>query len=157
MNTSIRALEREMLADIPLARAIDLRIADADGDSLTLAAPLEPNINDKGCAFGGSLASLLTLAGWSLLSLRLRIAGEDCDVYVQDSRLRYLAPVWGDLRATARLADGEDWKSFFGMLAARGKSRLRVLASVPGENGAAATTLEARFVALRRVVNLGAA
>ena len=158
MNTaSIRALEREILDDIPLARAIDLRIAAADGDMLTLAAPLGPNINDKGCAFGGSLASLLTLAGWSLLSLRLRTAGEDCDVYVQDSHLRYLAPVWGDLAATARLAEGEDWKSFFGMLASRGKGRLRVIATVPGENGAPATTLEARFVALRRAANVGAA
>lgn len=151
--TLIRALEREILTDIPLARAIDLRIGDVEDEALTLVAPLGPNINDKGCAFGGSLASLLTLAGWSMLSLRLRDAGEDCDVYVQDSQLRYLSPVWGDLRATARLAEGEDWKAFFGMLSSRGKGRLRVVASVAGDNGEPATTLEARFVALRRVAN----
>ena len=143
-------LQQEILQDIPLARAMQLRIAASDDNQLTLAAPLAPNINDKGCAFGGSLASLLTLAGWSLMVLRLRAAGEDCDVFVQDSQLRYLAPVWGDLCATAQIVDGESWQAFFNALNSRGKGRLRVAASVPAADGTPATTLEARFVALRR-------
>src|SRR5690349_10180226 len=144
------ALEQEILHDIPLTRAMDLRIAGADGDSVTLMAPLPPNINDKGCAFGGSLASALTLAGWTLLVLRLREAQVDAEVYVQDSHLKYLAPVWEDFRAIARLVDGESWEAFFAALQARGKGRLRVIASVAAADGTAATTLEARFVALRK-------
>jgi thioesterase domain-containing protein len=146
----ITSLEHEIRADIPLTRAMDLHIAAADGDSVTLAAPLPPNVNDKGCAFGGSLASALTLAGWALLVLRLREAQVDAEVYVQDSQLKYLAPVWEDFRATATLADGESWDAFFAALQARGKGRLRVSASVAAADGSAATTLEARFVALRK-------
>src|SRR5579863_8533752 len=78
---------------IPLARAMQITLHRYDGDSLTLNAPLAPNVNDKGCAFGGSLAGLLTLAGWGLVLLRLKALGHDCDVYVQDSTIRYLAPV----------------------------------------------------------------
>src|SRR5690606_6825838 len=63
------ALERELLAEIPLARAMQLSVAAYDGATLALAAPLAPNGNDKGCAFGGSLASLMTLAGWGLAHL----------------------------------------------------------------------------------------
>ena len=140
-------LEHEILADIPLTRAMHLRIAQADGERLALVAPLAPNVNDKGCAFGGSLASALTLAGWALVVLRLRAAGMQCEVYVQDSQLKYVAPVWGDFRATARLAEGESWDVFFEALASRGKGRLRVVAEVLAE-GAPATTMEARFVAL---------
>jgi thioesterase domain-containing protein len=140
-------LEQEILADIPLTRAMHLRVGAADGDRVSLVAPLAPNVNDKGCAFGGSLASALTLAGWALLVLRLRAAELACEVYVQDSQLRYLAPVWGDFRAEARLAEGESWEAFFAALAARGKGRLRVVAEVAGADGPA-TTLEARFVAL---------
>ena len=143
------ALENEILADIPLTQSMQVRIAHADGDSVTLSAPLTPNVNDKGCAFGGSLASTLTLSGWTLLVLRLRAAKQDCDVYVQDSHFKYLAPVWEDFRATARLAVGESWDTFFASLHSRGKGRLRVVASVQGIDGAPATTLEARFVALR--------
>ena len=57
-------LEHELLSQIPLTRAMQLRVVDYDGSTLRLAAPLAPNVNDKGCAFGGSLASLLTLACW---------------------------------------------------------------------------------------------
>jgi len=140
--------ERDLLADIPLARAMQLSVRGYDGDELVLAAPLAPNVNDKGCAFGGSLGSLLTLAGWGLIVLHL---GErECDVYVQDSQMRYLAPVWQDFAAHARLADDESWADFDAMLDTRGRARLRVHCRVPLPDAADACTLEARFVAIAR-------
>jgi len=137
-------------ARIPLARAMALELAAHDGDRLALRAPLAPNVNDKGCAFGGSLASLMTLAGWGLVELALRERGIDCDVYVGESSVRYLAPVWTDLLAEARLAEGADWAAFFATLAARGKARIEVACTVAGADGAPAATLAARFVAKRR-------
>jgi thioesterase domain-containing protein len=46
----------------PITRAMQLEIAAWDGESLQIRAPLPPNVNDKGCAFGGSLVSVMTLA-----------------------------------------------------------------------------------------------
>ena len=148
MPTPAAALERELLDAIPLARAMALRVAAHDGDSLTLAAPLAPNINDKGCAFGGSLASLMTLAGWGVIRLAVAARELDCDIYVQDSAIRYLAPVWGDFDAISRLADGESFDAFFAALATRGKARLNIECRVPLAEGGDAATLAARFVAL---------
>lgn len=150
MSDAIRTLEAAVLAEIPLARAMQLRLRDYDGDCLTIAAPLAPNINDKGCAFGGSLVSLLTLAGWSLIVLTLRALGNECDVYVQDSAVRYLAPVWEDFTAQARLAEGESWDAFASTLAARGRARLAVACRVPLADGSDACTLQARFVAIAK-------
>lgn len=134
---------------MPPVQAMQLRLAGFDADTLCLAAPLAANVNDKGCAFGGSLASLMTLAGWGVL--RLAVAGRDldCDIYVQDSTIRYLAPVWGELRCQARPATGESCAAFLDTLAARGKARLRVECTVPLPDGGEAATLSARFVALR--------
>ena len=146
--TAAADFERSLLADIPLARAMQLRVQAWDGDSLVLAAPLAPNINDKGCAFGGSLLSLLTLAGWGLIVLKLRELKRSCDVYVQDSEVRYLAPVWEDFSARARLADGESWDEFARALQARGRARLRVACHVPLATGTEACVLKARFVAI---------
>lgn len=145
------ALERELLVDIPLSRAMALHIAAWDGDVLEMQAPLAPNINDKGCAFGGSLASVMTLAGWALVRLAVDAAGLPSDIYVQDSTIRYLAPVWGDLRAQARLDTDDSFTGFLDALRARGKARLTVQVVVAAEDGSAATTLSARFVALARV------
>ena len=147
-NELASQFEQQLLDDIPLARAMQLRVAEWDDDRLRLSAPLAPNINDKGCAFGGSLASLMTLVGWGLIVLRLRALGRSCDIYVQDSMLRYIAPVWSDFSAEAQLAEGESWEVFVETLEQRGRARLRVACRVPLDDGSAAATLEARFVAM---------
>lgn len=145
-----RALEAEILAEIPLARAMGLSIAGYDGECVRIAAPLAPNVNDKGCAFGGSLVSLMTVAGWALVRLALEARGLDCDIYVADSEVRYLAPVWQDFEVVARLADDEGFTNLFDGLATRGKGRTRVRCHVPLADGSEAATLSARFVAIAR-------
>jgi thioesterase domain-containing protein len=144
------ALERDILGHIAIARAMAIAVESYDGDSLTLAAPLAPNVNDKGCAFGGSLVSVMTLAGWGLVKLALDREGRDCDIFVQDSDVRYLAPVWDDFRATARLVDRESFAATFEAIATRGRGRARVRCAITLDDGSAAATLEARFVAVER-------
>ena len=145
---ALARLVARMRREIPLTAAMGLEAGILAGDTLQLRAPLAPNVNDKGCAFGGSLASLMTLAAWALIELRLDARGSRCEVYVQDSGIDYLAPVWGELRVTARLAAGEDWAAFFAALDARGKGRLTVLAQAD-HAGMPATRMRARFVAKR--------
>ena len=144
------ALGQEILATIPLACAMELSIGGYDGQSLTMAAPLAPNINDKGCAFGGSLASVMTLAGWSLVRLALDARGSDGEIYVKDSTIRYLAPVWQDFRATAQVADGDTFEAFFKAYDKRGKGRLHIYCSVPLPEGGEAVVLDAQFVAIAK-------
>lgn len=150
LDAAAAALERDILGKIVLARAMAISVVAYDGESLTMAAPLAPNVNDKGCAFGGSLVSLMTLAGWGLVKLALDRHGRDCDIYVQDSDVRYLAPVWNDFEAVARLVDRESFAAMIEALAARGRARTRVRCVVPLPDGTAAATLEARFVAIER-------
>lgn len=145
-----RALEAEILADIPLARVMGLRLAAYDGERVHLAAPLVPNVNDKGCAFGGSLVSLMTVAGWALVRLALDARGLACDIFVADSEVRYLAPVWEDFAVVAQLAEGEEFASLYRQIAERGRGRLRVRCHVPRAGHAHAATLSARYVAIAR-------
>ncbi len=142
-------LQAHILEHIPLARAMQLRVTRYDGSQLEMAAPLAPNINDKGCAFGGSLASLMTLAGWGLVELNLRERGLACDIYIGDSTVRYREPLRGELRAIARYAREDAFPPFLEMLAKRGKARIDVICAVAGGKGEAAT-LDAAFVAKSR-------
>ncbi|MDQ2972300.1 MAG: YiiD C-terminal domain-containing protein [Rhodanobacteraceae bacterium] len=139
-------LERHILEHIPLARAMYARVARYDGAQLELVAPLAPNINDKGCAFGGSMASLMTLAGWGLLELALRAREIECDIYIGDSQLRYREPLWGELHARARFTEEISLDDFFETLAARGKARVEIICEIVWRERAAAT-LDAAFVA----------
>ena len=142
-------VQDQLLKDIPLAAAMQLRIVAWNGDSLRMDAPLLPNVNDKGCAFGGSLVSVMTLACWALVKLAAEQAGEQCDIYVQDSTVRYLRPVWNDFGAEASLVADECWTSFFATLDSRGRARLNTCCEVRLADGSVACSLNARFVALK--------
>lgn len=135
---------------MPPSAAMQLRIAAYDGESLHLHAPLAANFNDKGCAFGGSLVSLMTLAGWGLVCLRVQAAGLAADVFVADSQVRYRAPLWADLEAEARLAEGEDWDVFISTLRERGRARVTIAATVRLPEGGIATEGRARYVAIAK-------
>lgn len=144
------ALEQSLREGIPLARAMDVRVFDYDGHRLALAAPLAPNVNDKGNAFGGSLSSLLTLAAWGLVNLKLAEAGLAADVYIQDAHLDYLAPVWGELIAEA-FAEGDAWPAFATALRDKGRARITLQAEIAGADGAGTAARQtARFVAKQR-------
>lgn len=143
------ALQNQVRVDIPITDAMQLAITDWDGESLRMSAPLAPNVNDKGCAFGGSLASLMTLACWSLVKLSMEQRGLSGDIFVQDSTVRYLAPVWEDFSAEARLAYSDTFEEFFSVLESRGKARLSAHCEVRLADGSVAASLNARFVAKR--------
>ena len=149
LDDELRALDAHYRSMPPVA-AMDIAIAGREGDTLSLRAPLALNVNDKDCAFGGSLVSLMTLAGWGLVTLRCRALGIDADVFVADSEVRYLAPLFADLRAQARIAEGESWERFVATLRERGRARTTLVATVPLPDGAAATTCRARYVAIAR-------
>ncbi|HVK51600.1 MAG TPA: YiiD C-terminal domain-containing protein [Pseudoxanthomonas sp.] len=135
---------------MPPVAAMQVSVGGFDAGQLRLQAPLSANVNDKGTAFGGSLTSIMTVAGWGLVTLHLDLAGEQAEVYVADSAIRYLAPLRDDLVARARFADGEDWDSFLSTLRQRGRARIQVRAWVDLPEGGAATTLEGRFVAIAK-------
>lgn len=133
---------------MPPVAALQLRIAGFDGQCLRLAAPLAAHVNDKGCAFGGSMASLMTLAAWGVVTLRLQQAGITADVFVADSELRYRAPLYADLEVEARLAEARDWDAFVARLRERGRAGLRMTASVRLPDGGIAADSTARYVAM---------
>lgn len=135
---------------MPPVAAMRVEVDGFDGRQLRLRAPLSANVNDKGTAFGGSLTSIMTVAGWGLVTLHLDLAGEEAEVYVADSAIRYLAPLREDLQAQASFAEGESWDSFLTTLRQRGRARIQVRACVTLPDGGEATTLEGRFVAIAK-------
>jgi thioesterase domain-containing protein len=148
-DPALQALDAHYQAMPPVA-ALQLRIAGFDGDCLRLHAPLSAHVNDKGCAFGGSLASLMTLAGWGLATLRLQQAGLAAEVYVADSSVRYRAPLYADLEAEAWLDGGESWDAVCTALREQGRARVFLQACVRLRDGGIAAEGRARFVAIAR-------
>ena len=152
-----KALEslRDYTRSLPPLAAIQARVAAYDGQRLHLTAPLAANVNDKGSAFGGSMTSLMTYAGWGLVTLQLQQAGLRTDVFVADSTVRYLKPLYAELRAEAVLAPEQSWELFLATLAQRGRARIHLQARMIGAEGGilpneAMADLVGRYVAIAK-------
>lgn len=148
-SAALDALARHY-AEIPLTRAMGLGVVGFEGPALKLEAPLPANVNDKGCAFGGSLVSLMTLAGWGWIAVLLEQEQLAADVFVKDSTVRYLAPVWQDFVVLAEPALAADAEAFLARLREHGKAGLAMSCRVPLPAGGEAATLTAVFVAIAR-------
>lgn len=133
---------------MPPVAAMRLRIAGYDGRRLRLQAPLAAHLNDKGCAFGGSLASLMTLASWGVVSLLVRRAGLSADIFVADSQVRYRAPLYADLDVVAEPDAEADVAGFVATLRTRGRARLGLVAQARLPEGSVASDFVARYVAI---------
>ncbi|MDD2319737.1 MAG: thioesterase domain-containing protein [Geobacteraceae bacterium] len=117
-------LEETFHAQIPITRTMGIRVLRYDGTGLVLGAPLEANVNDKGTAFGGSLYSLLVLAGWGLLQLKLREEGITGDVMIHQSSVTYSQPVTDDWEVHCELVPSAGYTRFLERLRTRGRARL---------------------------------
>lgn len=148
MQATAQSLERRILGDIPLTRQIGVRVASYDGEALTLAAPLGPNSNHKGTAFGGSLFSLAVLAGWGVLTLKLAEHNAAGDIVIQDSEVRYRSPVTGDFTARAQAPAATEIERLLRMLKRHGRGRVR-LRSVIEQAGKVAVEFEGTFAVAR--------
>lgn len=144
-----QALARLWVDSIPLAAAMGVKIRRLDNDVLQLAAPLAPNRNHMGSAFGGSLQGLATLAGWGVT---LVSAGppESCHVVVREAQMRFLIPVNGELIAEASMPPAAAVATFRMGLQERGRARLTVPVAIRGPSEAPAARFIGEFVAFAR-------
>ena len=98
----LNAFEAECRADIPLLDVMQLSFTDYGDLSLWMEAPLAPNINNKGTAFGGSIASICLFGGWAVSTLAFIDAGvRNTEIVVYTSEMTFERPARGLLRVRA--------------------------------------------------------
>lgn len=139
-------LQDRITSEFAVARHIGVVVESADDEGIVLSAPLAPNANHKGTAFGGSLFSVAVLTGWSWLTCYLATAGLAADAVIQESTMRYLVPVHGVLRATLTPPSEAQIRQFRKMLRRAGRGRIRLKVDIhQGET--LATEFEGVFAA----------
>jgi thioesterase domain-containing protein len=131
---------------IPITRQMGIRLTSFDSEKLVLTAPLEPNHNHLGTAFGGSLSAIATLAGYSLLWLEL--GDRDSHVVVKSSSMNYLHPVRGEIRAICGRIDAVTLDRFKKKFARTGKAGLEIAVTIE-ENDRVCMDFKGVFVAIR--------
>jgi thioesterase domain-containing protein len=141
-------LEKFLHAKIPLTAAMGIRVVQTGPGHLILEAPLEPNVNHLGSAFGGALHTLPTLACYAALWTLLVDGGVDGHVIVKQSRADYRRPVRGTFRAVCARPPPRVAADFLDDLRRFKKARMDLESVVPGADGRNAVEFHGSFVAL---------
>lgn len=141
-------LQAAILEAIPLARAMQLQVVKVDKHGgLHLRAPLAPNANDKGNAFGGAIGSILILAGWGWMQLANEAAGLSRHVVIQRSQGLCELPCSDDLKVICPAPYESDWERYYLTYQKHQRARLRLQPLLLLSDGSVASSMQAEYVA----------
>ncbi|WP_342618880.1 YiiD C-terminal domain-containing protein [Rhodoferax sp. GW822-FHT02A01] len=141
------ALQQYLHAHIPLSKAMSVSVVSVEPESVTLSAPLQPNINHRETVFGGSASALAILAAWCLIQTRLSAEGIAARLVIQENTMSYDNPIAGEFLAVSQLDDPQGWERFKTMLRRKGKGRVSVRSDLVYESQIAGR-FKGEFVAL---------
>lgn len=123
---------------------MEISVLAASAEELVVRCPLGPNINHRGSAFGGSIASLATLAGWGWVWVLLRADERPVTIVVSRAEIDYLKPGLGEFEA--RLVVPVSTEEFVRAFARKGRARIS-LEAVVTEGGVEIARFRGEFVA----------
>jgi thioesterase domain-containing protein len=119
----ISKVQQALYKHIPLAKHLGIKIEKFTGNDFSILAPLEPNLNDKGTAFGGSLYSIAVLCGWGFLQLKCSDAKLKVETVIHKAQVKYMLPVNGEFTAKTSLSESE-WSHILPILQKGQKIRI---------------------------------
>lgn len=142
-------LQALLSQELPITQHLGVEVLSLDDAGIALRLPLAANRNHKGAVFAGSLNALATLAGWGVLVDSLARRGVDAHVVIQDSSVRYLAPVHADAVARCPAPDPALLERALATFGRRGLARVSLSAEIV-QDRTPAVAFQGRYVFHRR-------
>jgi thioesterase domain-containing protein len=125
-----KKLKHFFIDHLPITQYMGLEVESYNGDTLILTAPLEPNVNDKQTAFGGSLYNMAVMACWGMIYLKTQEQHILCNQVVTEGSIKYIAPVEGRIRAICHAPSEEELTGFFEHFERKGKARISLESAI---------------------------
>ncbi|MCB0385687.1 MAG: YiiD C-terminal domain-containing protein [Bdellovibrionales bacterium] len=133
---------------IPISQAMGLEELHISEEGLKLSARLLPNRNHRGTAFGGSLNSIMLLAGWAWLHQWLEREKVAAYVVVRDCATRFYSAIAKDFVVEVESPPVEVEARFLRTWQKRGIAQLPLLIRSYGDKRVA-VVMKAQFAAVR--------
>jgi thioesterase domain-containing protein len=143
-ETVMRQAEEYFHQQIPITRAMGVRVVAHGEKEFVLEAPVAQNSNHLQTAFGGSINAVATLAAYGFLWLELD--DRSVHVVVAESSIRFLRPVRTTIRAICQRPDPAEWTVFRTKFESAGKARITLRVRVV-EDEQTTAEFEGTFVA----------
>lgn len=149
MKTEPQELLQFLHEQIPLTKSLGLSIVSVDEKGARIRAPLGPNHNHLGSAFGGSLATMMILSGYIWLYDALLKHNHHAHVILFKEESEYLLPVKTDIEVLAISPSLDDWRKFEESFIRKGTARIVIRSEIRTETGSLSAAFTGEFVAKR--------
>lgn len=142
-NSLLKFLNEE----IPLTKSLGLEIVSITEAGAKIRAPLGPNHNHLGSAFGGSLSTMMILSGYIWLYDALLKNKFEAHVILSKEEAEYLIPVTSDIEVLAKAPTEAQWKKFADAFQRRGLARITLQSEIRMGTDGLAAVFKGEFVA----------
>jgi thioesterase domain-containing protein len=150
---ALEELERLIVEEMPITEHLEFSLAADEDGRVHASAPLQPNANHMGSAFGGSLSMLATVTGWAMMHQVVEDAVEDMrrrvEVMIQESDIEYLRPVYENISVICERPDEDALERFERMMERWGRARLELKCKIDAA-GERAVTFMGKYVAMAK-------
>ena len=150
---ALEELERLIVEEMPITQHLEFSLAADEDGRVHASAPLQPNANHMGSAFGGSLSMLATVTGWAMMHRVVEDAVEDMkrrvEVMIQESDIEYLRPVYDNISVICERPDEDALERFEQMMERWGRARLELKCKIDAA-GERAVTFMGKYVAMAK-------
>jgi thioesterase domain-containing protein len=127
-------LQNYIIENIPIVKEMGFIIEDIGDNQVIVSGEYKKHINHTNSVFGGSISSVMTLAGWG----RVRILIEDIDknsiILIKSNRTDFIKPVIEDYIVITESLPEKDIEKFKKIYNKFGKGRIMVNAVLKHRN-----------------------
>jgi len=142
-----KELQSYLNQQIPASESLQIGVNNCSRDKVELLVPLQPNINHKNTAFGGSISVAAILSAWSLIYLNIRDSKNE--IVIQNSEMSYIQPIHSDFESVSIFCEPKQWERFHKSFNKKGKGRITVSSKIYC-NGCLAAKFSGTFVAFNK-------
>ena len=137
--------EEYLHSNIPVTSAMGFRVNNFSKKEVKIGASINKNINHEGTAFGGTVASLLTVTAFARVLIIMEEIDANAHIVIQNSSINYLLPLAEDFEASSPEINESAIEKFARMYLKHRKSRIAVYSCIEINNNIAAE-LNGEFV-----------
>ena len=150
ISDKLHELQQLITRKMPVTQYLDFSFDQYDENGLVLSAPLKPNINHRGTAFGGSISMLAILAGYGMTLLLLEDCNTPYHIVIQNENVTFLNPIKKNFKVLCTKPKPSDFKKLKDMLLKKGKGRIYQHCLIcEDDSSIEAAKLEGSFVVIK--------
>lgn len=109
---------------IPITEKMGLKVIEFKPYSVKILAMLEPNLNHKCTAFGGSISSLMTVCGWGAVFANVKDSYPDSHIVIQRGNIEYVSSIDKDFIAECTIEKQEEMRKLLLTYERFGRARI---------------------------------